>query len=248
MVLVQGGTLPPSSQLAGSFVAAFQIGKYEVTWDEWQEVRAWAVTNGYSDLAGVGLGSSGSQPVRGIGFYDTFKWINARSEKEGLIPVYEVNGVTYRTGENFPSSVQNANGYRLPTDYEWEWAARGGLLSQGYVYSGSNDLNAVAWYNDPSPGSEPKPVGTKAANELGIHDMSGNVWEWVYGPTYFRGGSWIDSNTDWFKVDHRNWGWPGHGTEYFGFRVASAEAIPEPSTYTLLAAFGLCALLFARRR
>jgi len=220
MVRVQGGTLPQSSDWAGATVATFQVSNTEVTWRVWQEVRDWAVNSGYIDLAGVGVGIKGNHPVRGVSFNDALKWCNARSEKEGLTPVYEVNGATYRTGEDFPSANANANGYRLPNAIEWEWAASGGVLSKGYIYSGSNDLNAVAWANDPSA-KEPKPVGTKAANELGIHDMCGNVWEWTFLPTFHRGGCWIDSYGEfWFNVRSVGQGWPGHGPEYFGLRVA----------------------------
>ena len=71
---LQGGTLPQSSELAGTAVATFQIGETEVTWDEWQEVRAWAVNNGYTDLAGVGRGSAGNYPVRTVSWYNAVKW------------------------------------------------------------------------------------------------------------------------------------------------------------------------------
>jgi hypothetical protein len=87
MITVQGGTLVTSNTLNGTEVLTFQIGKYEVTWDEWQEVRDWSVNNGYSDLAGVGAGSAGTHPVRDITWYDAVKWINAKSEKEGVLPV-----------------------------------------------------------------------------------------------------------------------------------------------------------------
>jgi formylglycine-generating enzyme required for sulfatase activity len=179
MVLVNGGTLPQGSELAGQQVETFQIGKYEVTWDEWQTVRDWAVKNGYGDLAGVGSGAGDNHPVESVSWYDVVKWCNAKSEKEGLTPVYQANGATFKSGQIEPTINSAANGYRLPTDAEWEWAARGGVLSQGYTYSGSNDVDAVAWYIYNS-GSTTHEIGTKASNELGIFDMSGNVWELVF--------------------------------------------------------------------
>ena len=118
--------------------------------------------------------------------------------------------------------TSGAKGYRLPTEAEWEWSARGGLYSQDYVYSGSNDVNEVAWYwSNSSDGT--KAVGTKARNELGIYDMSGNVCEWcqdvVLGDVRnLRGGGWNDGA---FAVGFRElmitpWGrWVT-----IGFRVA----------------------------
>ena len=227
MVEVQGGILPQGSKLEGQIVDSFQIGKYEVSWGLWKEVRDWAVENGKGyDFVYFGntypKGSGDNFPVVYVSWYDAIKWCNARSEKEGFTPVYQVNWETYKTGQIVPVVNNAANGYRLPIEKEWEWAARGGVASKGYTYSGSNDAKAVAWTQENSK-KESKIVGTKEPNELGIHDMSGNIVEWCWdkinSSRRLRGGGWyfpVEKSTV-ARGDSMN---PDGRYGPFGFRVA----------------------------
>jgi formylglycine-generating enzyme required for sulfatase activity len=107
---------------------AYYIGKHEVTKAEWDEVRTWGLSNGYTDLA-AGSGKASNHPVQTITWYDMVKWCNARSQKEGLTPAYYTNDAQttiYKTGDVDVTNAQvnwSANGYRLPTEAEWEKAA-----------------------------------------------------------------------------------------------------------------------------
>ena len=127
--------------------------------------------------------------------------------------------------------------FSLPTEAQWEFAARGGTHSQGYLYAGSNNLNDVAW-QDGNSGSNTHPVGQKQPNELGLQDMSGNVWEWCQdwydsypddaktdpvGPSsgsyrVFRGGGW-GSDAQYCRVAYRNYCTPDYSSNYLGFRL-----------------------------
>ncbi len=150
-----------------------------------------------------------------------------------------VENVSWNDVQVFITTLNQQSGlnYRLPTEAEWEFAARGGRLSQGFKYAGSNRLRKVAWFDKNSLGRT-HPVGTKAPNELGLHDMSGNVWEWcldVYafyleipqtdpvnqnadGSRVLRGGGWYDRR-DFNRVTYRNALKPKYAEFRYGFRL-----------------------------
>ena len=201
LVPVTGGVLPPTSKFKGQRVRNIQVGKYEVTRDEWNEVAVWGRANGYVNLP-YNPNTQGKRPIT-VGWLETAMWCNAKSEMENLMPVYLSNGKPYKTG--FPAAwgittSPTANGYRIPKEIEWEWAARGGTKSKGYIYSGGNDPNTIGWHLQNSNygvGNQNIPeIGQKNPNELGLHDMSGNVEEWcenngnAWGEKLAKGGSW----------------------------------------------------------
>ena len=202
------------------------MGRTEVTWARWQEVRSWAASNGY-DIGSVGAGAGDSYPVTHVSWHHVLKWCNAASEKEGHDPVYKVGAAVYRTGNSVPSVDESANGYRLPSEKEWEFAARGGVAPNGYQYSGSNNVDEVAWYNNNSGGAVHE-VATKQPNELGLSDMSGNVWEWCFDAwganRVFRGGGWYNV-ADYCRVAVRSRITAAVAGGNGGFRVARGSVV-----------------------
>lgn len=240
-VYINGGTFNMGGRAVS--LSSYMIGTFEITQGQWQTVM------GSNPASGYGVGSD--YPVYYVSWYAILKYCNLRSMAEGLTPCYSISGSTNPANWGEVPTSRNdawdavicdwtANGYRLPTEAEWEYAARGGSETPNYVYAGSNDIDLVAWYDGNSGGST-HPVGQKLPNGLVIFDMSGNVWEWCWdwygsysgggqinptGPEsgssrVLRGGCWY-LNAAGCRVASRNNSSPYYGRINYGFRLCRA--------------------------
>ena len=231
MVLVEGGAFTMGnardSQYADQLpvhrvsLGSFFLSKYEITWAQYRTIMG----------QGTDPAPADNLPVERVSWFDAVEFCNLLSGREGLTPCYLIDGKNI-------SCDFSKKGYRLPTEAEWEYAARGGGFFGNHRFSGSDNINQVAWYYSNSNGVT-HAVGRKLANELGLFDMSGNVWEWCWdwygfystdslidptGPEtgidrIFRGGNMI-THENYIQVTFRGFHNPSLTGVGVGFRVA----------------------------
>ena len=219
-------------------INAYEIAKHEVTQELYMAVMGANPSNFKNNQSSGEIQEK--RPVENVSWYDAVYFCNKLSMIMGLAPAYSVNGQTdpakwdYRphTDDYISSEVicdYSASGFRLPTEGEWEMAARGGVAGGwDFAFAGSDWIDAVAWYqSNTNWGNDgTHEVGKKKPNALGLYDMSGNVWEWCdnkYSSSSSyrvnRGGSYNDDGND-CTVSYRDYGDPYGRGRALGFRVA----------------------------
>ncbi len=275
LVLVKGGTFQMGDEVGDlwdgtrpvhtvALTYDYWIGKYEVTFAEYDNFCDATERRHAKDQ----LWGRDDRPVINVSWWDARDYCNWLSEREGLQPAYNQAGELLDRNGEVTTDITQVEGYRLPTEAEWEYAASGGQkalpLPPRFLFSGSDDVDEVAWYFGNTgeyvysgtslgidysthgggniEGKSTQPVGQKQPNELGIHDMSGNVWEWCHdwygdypseaqinpiGATsghvrVMRGGSWIFGAND-CRVGNRFYRSRHDKIFRLGFRVARTE-------------------------
>ena len=242
MVKVQGGIYKPSFEDIEKIVFDIEVSKYLVTKKMWFDVMETIPSEAKGD----------NEPAENITWWKALEFCNKLSKRYSLEPVYDLSkskqGVLTikelkgKTVNPKMANFKNTEGFRLPTEIEWEWFARGGqvAIEQGtfdYKYSGSDNIDEVAWYDENS-NHLIQDVGLKKPNQLGLFDCSGNIWEWCYDATKFiediktvaytfnfstmyrilRGGSWNFADeicTTFYRGDFQ----AIDSDDYVGFRI-----------------------------
>ena len=231
MIIINGGKYKPSFSDEEKEVYNLEVCKYLVTQDMWIEIMG----NNPSYFKG------GKRPVESVSWWDALEYCNKLSEKYKLKPVYDLSRKEKNIlkinqldeDSKYPSTAdfRKTEGFRLPTELEWEWFSKGGevAIQDGtfnFKYSGSKNIDEVAWYRDNS-GNQTHNVGMKKTNQLGLYDCSGNVWEWCYdGVVYdesklnrrIRGGAW-NYSSDFCDILCRNYVQATFNINYIGFRI-----------------------------
>lgn len=212
-------------------VKDFYIAKYELTFDDWDRYCDSTKRKPTDDMKW----GRGKRPAMIVSWMDAVAYCNWLSKQDKLHPAYVID-----EANKTAKWLDTANGYRLPTEAEWEYAARGGAKGKETKHAGSDNLDEVAWYNDNS-GQKTQPVGQKKPNELGLYDMNGNVWEWVwdrYDGNYYqhspennptgpeegpyrvtRGGAWYNK-PEYVAITTRQNNTPDFRQNSVGFRIA----------------------------